>query len=81
MQEKLSANEEDTMLQLKVPSCTDFREVFRVLLKVTWKAREPQPSNHYFLFYFQVLWCDPDLTKHPEFIFFTSHTCSPELGK
>lgn len=80
-QEKLSANEDESMLQLKVTSYMVFTEVFRVLLKVTWKAWEPQPSNHSFLFYFQVPWCDPDLTKLPGFIFFTSHTCSPESEK
>jgi len=81
MQEKLSADEDETMLQLEVTCCTVFTEVFRVLLKVTWKAQEPQPSNHHFLYYFQVPWCDPDLTEHPEFISFTSHTCCPESGK
>lgn len=43
MQEKLSANEDETTLQLKVTSCTIFTEVFRVLLKVTWKAQATKP--------------------------------------
>lgn len=78
MQEKPSADEDDTMLQLNVTSCTVFTEVFRVL-KNTWKERELQPPNFNFLFYFRVPWCDLELTKTAKFIF--SHLTHALLNK
>lgn len=44
----------------KVRSCAVFWEVLRAF-KVMWKSWEPQPSNHYFCFYFKVPWYNPDL--------------------